>query len=484
MNRVQPKYSFWKLCKVLTVIMIMMALIHTTSPASFSAFGTAGPPSFADLAEEVKHVVVNISTTQVVRESPMQPFLAPNSPFREFFGDEFFRRFFGGEMPQGQSRSTALGSGLIIDGEGLIITNNHVVERADEIRVKIEKGKEYEAKVVGRDPKTDLALIQVKPDADFPKPAVLGNSNTLRVGDWVMAVGNPFGLGHTVTAGIVSATGRVIGAGPYDDFIQTDAAINPGNSGGPLFNMNGEVIGINTAIVAQGQGIGFAIPVNVANDLIPQLRAGRVVRGWLGVMIQDITPELAESFGIKESKGVIISDIVPDGPAEKSNLRRGDVVLNFEGKAVENAHGLSRMVAATPPNTSVNIEVLRDGSKKTIKVTLGTMPDEAEESAPVQEEAAWGLSVQNITPEMVQRFGWDQKETGVVITSVAPGSPAGEARLRPGDLIKEVNRQKIQNMRDYNQSVQKPKAGDTLLLLVKRGKNTFYVALKAPAEQQ
>ncbi len=383
-------------------------------------------------------------------------------------------------MPQGQSRTrTALGSGFIIDKEGLIITNNHVVEKADEIKIKTVNGKEYEATVVGRDPKTDLALIRVKPDGDFPKPATLGNSDTLRVGDWVMAVGNPFGLGNTVTAGIVSAKGRIIGAGPYDDFIQTDAAINPGNSGGPLFNMNGEVVGINTAIVAQGQGIGFAIPVNVADTLIPQLKVGKVVRGWLGVMIQDITPELAESFGIKETKGVIVSDIVSGAPADKSDLERGDVVVKFEGKIVEDANGLSRMVAATPPDSQVKLEILRDGKKKNIRITLGTLPDEEETPEITQEEAPWGLTVQNITQEMARRFGLDVNETGVVITNVTQAGPAGQARIRPGDVVKEVNRQKIQNLRDYNQALKDIKEGDTLLLLIKRDKNTFYVALRS-----
>jgi len=473
--------KIWKLLFFSVLFTACMALAPNSGHASSRGAGVQGPPSFADLADQVNHAVVNISTTQVVRESPMQPFFGPNSPFREFFGDEFFRRFFGGEMPQEQSRRSALGSGFIVDEkEGLIITNNHVVERADEIRIRTERGKEYEATVVGRDSKTDLALIQVKPDADFPKAAVLGDSDKLRVGDWVMAVGNPFGLGNTVTAGIISAKGRVIGAGPYDDFLQTDAAINPGNSGGPLFNMKGQVVGINTAIVAQGQGIGFAIPVNVANELIPQLKAGKVVRGWLGVMIQDITPELAQSFGITETKGVIISDIVPEGPADKSDLQRGDVVLTFEGKPVENANGLSRMVAATTPGTRANLQVLRNGTRERVRVTIGTMPDDTQEPEAVQEEAAWGLSVQNLTPEMAQRFGWDRNETGVVVTGVAPGSPAAEGRIRTGDLIQEINRQRIQNMRDYNQAVTKPQEGETLLLLIKRGQNTFYVALRAP----
>jgi serine protease Do len=407
----------------------------------------------------------------------------PDSPFRDFFGDEFFKRFFGDNPQQGEMKTHSLGSGVIIDQDGLILTNNHVVEKADEIKIILENGKEHAAKVVGRDPKTDVALIQVKPDADFPKPAIMGDSNTLRVGDWVMAVGNPFGLGHTVTVGIISAKGRVIGAGQYDDFLQTDAAINPGNSGGPLFNMNGEIVGINTAIVAQGQGIGFAIPISLAKELLPQLKTGKVVRGWLGVMIQDITPELAESFKLKESKGVLISDVVPDGPAEKSNLERGDIVTRFNGKEVENAHALSRLVAATPPDSKVSLEIIRDGKTSTLQVAIGTMPEGVGEPA-AKKAGAWGLTVQNITPELAERFGWPKNEYGVVVSDVEAGSPAAEAKLRQGDLVQEVNRRKVKNLREYNLALGAAKKDESLLLLIKRGEHTFYVTLKAGSDQQ
>ncbi len=469
------------------IFVFLAALISAAAPrdaaAVFPNFSQQGPPSFADLADEVKHAVVNISTTQVVKENPMQPFMSPNSPFRDFFGDEFFKRFFG-DTPRGELKTSALGSGFIYDEEGLIITNNHVVEKASEIKIKIESGKEYDAKVVGRDPKTDVALIRVKPDSEFPKPAKIGDSNAIRVGDWVMAVGNPFGLGHTVTAGIISAKGRVIGAGPYDDFLQTDAAINPGNSGGPLFNMNGEVVGLNTAIVAQGQGIGFAIPINLANDLIPQLKTGKVIRGWLGVMIQDITPELAESFGIKEKKGVLLGDVMQDSPAEKAGLRRGDVITEFNGKAIDTAHTLSRMVASTPPDSKVTVKLIRDGKTQNITITIGTMPEEGEQAQVTKKDSSWGFSVQNITPELAKRFNLDENEPGVFISSVQAGGPASEAKLRPGDVIKEVNRQKIQNVRDYTQALQKMKKDESLLLLVKRGQNTFYVALKPGASSE
>lgn len=441
-----------------------------------------GPASFADLAEAVKDSVVNISTTQTVKENPMQPFIGPNSPFRDF-GDEF-KHFFG-EQPQGNMKTHALGSGFLISEDGLILTNNHVVEKADEISIKTTDGVEYEAKVVGRDPKTDIALLQIKTNGKVPKAAKLGDSEAIRVGDWVIAVGNPFGLGNTVTAGIISAKGRVIGAGQYDDFLQTDAAINPGNSGGPLFNMNGEVVGINTAIVAQGQGIGFATPINVPKDILAQLKTGKVIRGWLGIMIQDITPELAESFGTKLTKGVIISDLVSDSPAEKGGLKRGDIVESLNGKPVDNANMLSRTVAGMKPGSEASIGVIRDGKSITVQVAIGTMPEESPEkkaAAGSKTESAWGISVQNITPELAQKFNIDEKEGGVVITELGQGTPAAEAKLRPGDIVKEVNRQKIQNLRDWKQTIEKMKKGEPLLLLLKRGGNTFYVAIKAEKE--
>jgi serine protease Do len=458
-------------CMLLMGIMTL-ALVSQNVQAGIPGLGKKAPGSFADLADDVKHSVVNISTTQVVKGLPLHPFLGHNAPF----GDDFFKHFFG-NMPQEQMKTHALGSGFVISEDGLILTNNHVIDKATEIKVKIESGKEYNAKVIGKDPKTDLGLIQVKPDVDFPKSIHLGDSDAMRVGDWVMAVGNPFGLGQTVTTGIISAKGRIIGAGPYDDFLQTDAAINPGNSGGPLFNMKGEVIGINTAIIAQGQNIGFAIPVNVAKELLPQLKTGRIIRGWLGVMIQDITSDLAKSFGLKGTKGVLISDVTKGSPAEKAGLKRGDVDVRFNGKEVENAHMLSRVVAATPPNTDITLDIIRDGKEKTIEVTIGTMPQKVEGRLP-EKETAWGLTVQDITPDLAQQLGLNPDEQGVVISGVYPGSPAGEAGLRTGDVVKEVNRQEIHNFNDYNQALDKAKQDKSLLLVINRGGGTQYVVLK------
>ena len=452
-------------------------LISQSAQAALPGFGKQAPASFADLADEVKHSVVNISTTQVVKGRPLQPFIGPNDPFEGFFGDDFFQHFFG-NMPQGEIETHALGSGFVISKDGLILTNNHVIEKATEIKVKIESGKEYDAKVVGRDPKTDLGLIKVKPDSDFPKPIRLGDSDTIRVGDWVMAVGNPFGLGQTVTTGIISAKGRIIGAGPYDDFLQTDAAINPGNSGGPLYNMKGEVIGINTAIIAQGQNIGFAIPVNIAKELLPQLKSGKIIRGWLGVMIQDITPDLAKSFGLKKARGVLVSDVTKDSPAEKAGLKRGDVISRFNGKDTKNAHMLSRIVATTQPNAHVTLDIIRGRKEQSIEVTIGTMPQKTQAQLP-EKASGWGLTVQDITPDLAQQLGLNPGEKGVVISGVEPGSPAVEAGLRPSDVVKEVNRQEIHNLNDYNLSIEKAKQDKSLLLAIKRGGSTHFVVLKS-----
>ena len=466
---------------LMSVIALILTVEYGHAAQAYS--NPATPASFADLADKVKGSVVNISTTQVVEGNPLMPFLGPGSPFGGFFGPNLPKEFFGNN-PHAKMKTHALGSGFIISREGLILTNNHVVEKATEIKIKLQTGKEYDAKLVGRDPKTDLALIQVSPDTDFAQPVILGDSDALRVGDWVMAVGNPFGLGHTVTTGIISAKSRILGAGPYDDFLQTDAAINPGNSGGPLFNMQGQVIGINTAIIAQGQGIGFAIPINMAKELLPQLKTGKIVRGWLGVMIQDITPELAKSFGLMHSNGVLVSDVVKDSPADKAGLLRGDVILRFDGKEIENAHKLSQLVAETAPNTLIKIGLLRNGKEKTLSLKIGTMPEEAQKSISPQKENDWGMMVQELTPQLAQQLDLKPGTTGLVISDISEGSPAAEAGLRPGDLITEVNRTAIKNLSDYQQALQQVKTGENLLLLVKRTGGSFYTVLTPLAKGQ
>jgi serine protease Do len=472
-------------CKSLVIVTLLsfVFLLSAAQPGRATQnYDVQALPSFANLVDQVKESVVNISTTQIVEGNPL---FGPGSPFGDFFGNDFYKHFFG-NMPQSKMKTHALGSGFVISQEGLVLTNNHVVEKATEIKIKLISGKEYEAKIVGRDPKTDLALIRAEsPDKDFPKPVALGDSEALRVGDWVMAVGNPFGLGNTVTTGIISAKGRIIGAGPYDDFLQTNAAINPGNSGGPLFNMAGQVIGINTAIIAQAQGIGFAIPINIAKELLPQLKKGKVVRGWLGVMIQDITPELAKSFGLKTSKGVIVSDVLKGSPAEKAGLQSGDVILQFNGKEVENARALSQMAAATAPNTQVKIDILRNGKAETISLTVGTMSEEGQKApAPEEEKTSWGMTVQQLTPQLAQQLGLEPESTGVLITGIQSGSPAEDAGLQPGDVITQINKQEIKDLSDYQQALKQVKKGENLLLLIRRGSGAFYVVLTPAAKNQ
>jgi serine protease Do len=437
-------------------------------------------PNFADLAEHLKPSVVNMSTTQVVRG---QRRAIPRMPFPNPFGErdpfeEFFERFFGGENPQRELRRRSLGSGFIINREGYIVTNNHVVENASDIKVSLSDKEEYDAKVIGRDPRTDVALIKIEAKKELPAVA-LGDSNQLRVGEWVMAIGNPFGLGHTVTTGIVSAKGRIIGAGPYDDFIQTDASINPGNSGGPLFNMNGEVVGINTAIIASGQGIGFAIPVNVAKDLLIPLRErGRVVRGWLGVQVQAITPELAKSFGLERERGALVADVMPDTPAEKAGIERGDIVVEFNGRKIEEMNDLPRVVASTPPNAEVPVKILRKGQEKVVHVKVAELREErlAASGGGTLEESL-GMTVQELTPEIARSLRITEAK-GLVVTNVDEGTPADEAGIRRGDVIVEVNQKKVENLRDYRAALGRVGSADSLLLLVRRGGNVLYVALK------
>ncbi|GAB4278094.1 MAG: DegQ family serine endoprotease [Deferrisomatales bacterium] len=445
--------------------------------AAAAAFAAPPPPSFADLAERVKPSVVNISTTTVVKGfRGVPPPFGPNSPFREFFGDEFFERFFGNHGRPREFKTQSLGSGFILDREGYILTNNHVVEKADEIVVRLSDEHEFEAKVVGTDPKTDIALIQIEPGDTELQPVELGDSDAIRVGDWVIAIGNPFGYGHTVTAGIISARGRVIGAGPYDNFLQTDTAINPGNSGGPLFDMKGRVVGINTAIVAQATGIGFAIPVNMAKEIVPQLKSeGKVTRGWLGVMIQEVTKDLAKQFGIEEPRGALVSQVVEDGPADKAGIRRGDVILEFDGIKVDRMHELPRIVAERAPGKTVEVVILRKGERKTLSVTLGELPEE-ELAAPARVEEELGLTVQEVTPELRKHLDLEEGE-GVVVSGVEPGSPAAAAGLRRGDVILEVNQEPVADLEGYRKALREGREAESVLFLVRRGQGTLYVVV-------
>ncbi|MBI2918250.1 MAG: Do family serine endopeptidase [Chloroflexi bacterium] len=348
-----------------------------TKPAP-AGWAPSRPDTLAPLVEEVKPAVVNISTTQAPRQQPRRGFRAPFRGQEPF--EEFFERFFGGPMPQEPRPQQSLGSGFIIDKDGYILTNNHVIENAGMIMVKLANEKEYEAKVIGRDPRTDLALIKINARGDLPVVRI-GDSDSLQVGDWVLAIGNPFGLGQTVTAGIVSAKGRVIGQGPYDDFIQTDAAINPGNSGGPLFNTRGEVVGINTAIFSQSGGnigIGFAVPVNIAKSLVPQLKAkGRVSRGWLGVSIGPVTDEAAKELKLKDTKGALVMEVVERSPADRAGLQQGDVIVSFDGKDVAGATDLPRLVGSTPIGKEVSLRVIREARPLDLKATIREFREDA-----------------------------------------------------------------------------------------------------------
>jgi serine protease Do len=433
---------------------------------------------FAALAEKLSPAVVNISTVQKTTQRGERPFRGFRSPFRERqpFGTdpfrEFFERFFGETPPQGRQ---SLGSGFIINPQGLIITNNHVIEEADKINIILRDEREFEAQIIGRDPKTDLALLKVQTFVDLPT-VPLGNSEALRIGEWVMAIGNPFGLSHTVTVGIVSAKGRIIGAGQYDNFIQTDASINPGNSGGPLFNTRGEVIGINTAIIAGGTGIGFATPVNLAKELLPQLHdKGKVTRGWLGVMIQKVTPELAQSFRIQQPAGALVADVVEGSPAAKGGLQRGDVITSFDGTVIHEMHELPRIVANTTVGKQVKVDILRQGKTSTLTVTIVALKEDTPES-PTDVVGQLGMEVEALTPELSQNLGIRHQE-GVVVTTVDEEGPAAAAGIREGDVILEVNRARVRTPEEYTKALQKG-AGNPLLLLIARGESTLYMALK------
>lgn len=439
------------------------------------------PTSFADLAERVQASVVNISTTKKMRQPQfMTPFprFGPRDPF-----DDFFEKFFEG-MPAERTQKS-LGSGFIVSKDGAILTNNHVVSQADEIQVGLSDGRKFKAKVIGRDERTDIAVIKIEGDGDLPV-AQLGDSDKIRPGDWVMAIGNPFGLEHTVTVGVISAMGRLLGGGPFAKFIQTDASINPGNSGGPLFNIGGEVIGVNTMIFAGGQGIGFAIPISLAKDLMPQLiTKGSVTRGWLGVSIQEITPELAKSFKLKGEKGALIAEVFQGSPADKAGVKRGDVVMEFNGKPVESPYDLSLMVGNMKVGTSVVMKILREEKELDLTVDIGEADGEnAAGSAGVPPKAdsgnadVLGLVVRQISPHEASRLDLPADYRGVVIERVEPGSSSEQSDVRGGDVLLELNGIRIETAQDYQRASEKVKKGDYVRLLIRRGSASIYLAFK------
>ena len=472
--------------KILTIILtltggfLFAASFHLTPSAhAKSADIYSTPGNFSKLAEMAGPAVVNIRTVKTIKGGgPVFRQFQRGPRGRENQFDDFFEKFFGENMPR-DFKQPSMGSGFIIDAKGYVVTNNHVIEDADQIKVKLDDDTEFDAEVVGRDPNTDLALLKIESKKDLPV-LPMGDSDELKIGQWVVAIGSPFGLERTVTAGIVSAKGRVIGSGPYDDFIQTDASINPGNSGGPLLNMKGEVVGINTAIIASGSGIGFAIPVNLAEGIIAQLKsAGEVTRGWLGVAIQDLTTEMAEYYGLKDRKGVLVADVFEGDPADKAGIQAKDIILAVNGKKIETSRQLTAMIAGLKVGETAKVEVFRNGKSKTFAVKLAKRSDEkltARTLPPKSEEEELGIRVTNLTSEMAQRFNLGEA-AGVVVVGVESDSKGSEAGVRVGDIIKEINHQVIESVKDYTASVQKIETGESVNLFIWR-KNAGFLIIK------
>lgn len=443
---------------LLKTALVVFAVAFSTASATTAFAQDTGLPAVSDIFEAQRSKVVSVQTE--VASSPSVPFFSNPSP--------------GPQMGQG--------SGFIVDEAGYVITNNHVVDGARKIRIGFENGDTYDAKLIGSDAKIDIALLKI--DAGKPLPTVkLGKSSDLKVGQWVVAIGNPFGLDYTVTAGIVSAMSRNIGAGPYDDFIQTDASINPGNSGGPLFNMRGEVIGVNTAIVRHGQGIGFAVPIDMVTSVLPQLRDnGYVVRGFIGTGIQDLNEDLAESFGVPKNHGVLVGSVSDDGPAAAAGLRPGDVVTKFDGKRVQSTHDLLVAVAETTPGSSAAVEYIRDGKTRSARLTVASRPDARRPNvAPVQERSSdghprLGAHLRPVDRRVAQGLGLPTTN-GLLVERIVPGSAAAKA-LRPGDVILQVGNQTVSEPAELDRLVQNTKKGGVLRMLVVRDGSTIFVAVR------
>ena len=434
--------------------------------------------AFSEIVSAVSPAVVNISTTKVVRRDTL--------PFSEDPFFDLFKPFHDFGLPK-KWKEQSLGSGVIVSKDGYIITNNHVVEQSEDIRVTLFDKRSFRGKIVGADPKTDIAVVKIS--ADNLPTVPWGDSDKLPVGEFVLAIGNPFGLSHTVTMGIISAVGRAnVGIADYEDFIQTDAAINPGNSGGPLVDVKGELIGINTAIFSRSggyQGIGFAVPSNMARLVMDQLmKEGKIVRGWLGVTIQDITPELSQKFGLKDSKGALVGDISKGSPAEKAGMMRGDVILEFNGKEVKSVGSLRNMVSQSKVGTQVKLKILRGGKEYQLTVAIAELPKEAAgsptEPSPenMQKNAFSGITVMDLTKEIARQLGLGANEKGVVVVKVEQGSGADDAGLKKGDVIQEIDKKKVAGLRDFNSITSSIEPGDTTLLFINRGGRRFYITIK------
>jgi Do/DeqQ family serine protease len=437
--------------------------------------------AFVSVADRATPSVVNVSV-KVKREARAESGEGPEMEerFREFFGPELYERFFRRRAPRDEGR--AAGSGVVVDPRGFIVTNNHVVENATEIEVRLSDDRKFKATLVGRDGRTDLAVVKIENPIGPLPVADLGDSDRLRVGQWAIAIGNPFGLDRTVTVGIISATGRThVGVATYEQFIQTDASINPGNSGGPLLNLDGRVVGINTAIVSSGQGIGFAIPINMARDIMTQLiNRGKVVRGWLGVAIQDLSPELAAGFGVREDAGVLVADVMKDGPAAAGGLKPGDVIVEFGGTAIKDVSDLQKRVAAIEPGRAAPVKVVREKKSVTLNIKIGEQPtDDAMEAEEGRDEIL-GLTVEPLTPETAQQRRLAAR-SGLLVTEVAPGSAGAAAGIKPGDAILEVNRKPVSDAEVFRQVVAGLKPGESVPVYLQRGGGANeYVVLTAP----
>ena len=458
--------------------------LGAAEPAMADRSEHAGIPSLRKLVERLKPSVANIRVIQKVARSSFIPEMPipEMRPFEDNPTAELFRRFQRewptGRIPFPRFYRQGVGSGFIFSRDGLIVTNHHVVKGAEEIRVTLHDGRTYTAKVLGSDPKTDLALLKIEEKVELPA-VTFADSDSIAPGDWVIAIGNPFGLGHTVTTGIVSGTGRSIGSGPYDNFIQTDASINPGNSGGPLFNLSGEVIGVNTAIFPHGQGIGFAIPVNMMRNIVASLNEnGYVSRAWLGVQIQDVTPELAKAFDLKQAKGALVSGVLSESPADRAGIRRGDVIVEFAGEEVNNASALPRMVAKAAIGKEAKVRILRNSRPQEIAVTLGEMKKEARVAPNERDESGFRLGVRVRPLTKGEALRQDVKDgQGLQIIAIQPGSIALKGGLRVGDIIIEVNGKTVDTVESLRTEVVTAKKEKKMLVLVKRSGGHLYLSI-------
>lgn len=468
--KMKQTFKFTKYIVVMVMVGLMLGSGFLMATASKNAPVQMVPQNFSGLADTVSPAVVHIRVEKTVKgggpafhQFGQNPFGVPEQ-FKDFFGHNF------GKQRQPEFKQPGQGSGFIIDKSGYIVTNNHVIDGADTIKVILRDDAEYNAEIIGRDPVTDIALIKVDAKDDLPT-VPMGSSDNLKVGEWVAAIGSPFGLEHTVTAGIVSAKGRVIGSGPYDDFIQTDASINPGNSGGPLINMRGEIVGINTMIIAGGNGIGFAIPIDLAKDIVAQLKtSGEVTRGWLGVTIQDLKGDLADYYGLKDKNGVLVASVVPGDPADQAGIQPKDIITKVDGKKVTTSRDLTNLAARLGVGDTSKVTVWRDGRQKTIEVKVGKRPltmAAASDHQQKEKEGEYGFEVTELTPQIAQRYNIEET-AGVIVINVDPKGKAQAAGIQQGDLIIEVNRENVASVKDFKNLIDQHKKGDGVDLLVKR----------------